>query len=546
MRKYLLFTVFLMITGMMSAQVAPDMYYIQFTDKDNGPYTLLQPEQYLSPKALQRRTHHLISVDSYDIPVTPMYVDSMISLGFNIVSVSKWLNGVVVYTTNTSLLSQLSGISFVQGYRSCGAARPSRKLETELCEGTRGVRATDYGYGYTQIALVNGDYLHNLNFMGQGMLISVIDAGFYGVDTIDAFDNLHSSGRVVFTWDVINRQPAVYDYHSHGTMVLSIMASDVPGVLVGTAPQASYALIRTEEGSTENIAEEYFLARGLEIADSIGSDAVNVSLGYTEFDSPAQNHTWADLDGNTAPSSIAARIAASRGMVVVAAAGNSGDDTWTKIAVPADADSILSAGSVNSSGAYSAFSSIGPSADNRVKPDVVAMGQDAWVYSPSGNIFQGSGTSFASPLLCGLATCLWQASPQLKSWEVLQYIRLSADQYYNPDPYRGYGLPDFADALMKVHNASIPDINGEFFFNPWPNPFSNEFYLKIYSTDSQSIGIRVSDISGRIIVSQEAQINGWEINNIRINTDAGLLPGIYIVQVTTTNKRYTSILSKQQ
>lgn len=546
MKTSLLFSAFLLIAGIMSAQVAPDMYYIQFTDKDNGPYTLSQPEQFLSPKALQRRTHHLIAVDSYDLPVTPMYIDSMRAMGFSIVSLTKWLNGVVVYTTNSSLLTQLSGISFVQGYRSCGDVKPSRKLEVEIQNATRATRATDYGYGQTQIAQVNGDYLHNLNFMGQGMLISVIDAGFNGADTITAFNNLHSSGRIVYTWDVINRQSFVYSYHSHGTMVLSVMASDVPGVLVGTAPQADYALIRTEEGSSENIVEEYFLARGLEIADSIGSDAVNVSLGYTEFDDPVQNHNWADLDGNTAPSSIAARIAASRGMVVVAAAGNSGDDAWTKIAVPADADSILTAGSVSSAGTYSAFSSIGPSADNRVKPDVVAMGQETWVYSPSGTVFQGSGTSFASPLLCGLATCLWQASPQLKSWEVLKYIRLSADQYYSPDQYRGYGLPDFADALMKVNNASIPDINGDFFFEPWPNPFMTEVNLKIYTTDSQNINIRISDITGRVITAQEARINGWEINYICIKTDESILPGIYFLQVTTDTRRYTRILSKQQ
>ena len=536
----------IILSNTLSAQVAPDMYFIHFTDKNNNPYTLQQPEQYLSPRAIQRRADNQIAIDEYDIPVTPIYVDSMIAMGFDVISKTKYLNGVVVYTTNTLLLSQLSGISFVDGYRSCGEVKPSAKLETDLNNVTRNTDVTDYGYGYTQINQVKGDYLHNLDFKGQGMLISVIDAGFSGADTIVAFDNLFAAGRVVYTWDVVNRQQNVYNYHSHGTMVLSVMASDVPGELVGTAPEATYALIRTEEGSTENIVEEYFLASGFELADSLGSDVVNVSLGYSEFDDINQNHTWADLDGVTAPASNAARIAGSRGMIILASAGNSGDDPWAKITFPADADSILTIGSVNYQGLYSTFSSIGPTEDGRVKPDVVAMGQNTSVYSPSGYVFQGSGTSFSSPLLCGLTACLWQATPQLLPYEVMNYIRMSADQFANPDEFRGYGLPDFELAYTMVNNSDEHFANKDFFFSAFPNPFNDELNLRIFSSENKTLEIKLSDMLGRTIKTVKAQVSIGEYNSIKIDTEKNILPGLYIIEINSEGKKFNRIVSKQQ
>jgi len=544
-------TVFLSIIGfffliLCNAQVAPDLYFIKFTDKNNNTFSVSQPDQFLSPKAMQRRAEQQIQVNETDLPVTQMYIDSLQSMGFEIRSTTKWLNGVVVYTTNTMMLSILSGISFVESFVKCGDMVPSKKLDTELKAPLKGTKATDYGYGYPQISQVNGDYLHNLNFKGQGMLIAVIDAGFEGADTINCFDNLHAESRVVYTWDVVTRQPDVYGFHAHGTMVLSVMASDIPGEMVGTAPEAEYALIRTEDGATENIVEEYYLARGLEIADSIGADVVNSSLGYSLFDITSNDHTWADLDGKTAPASYAAEIAASKGMLIVVAAGNSGDDAWTKITVPADADSILSAGSVDINGIHSSFSSQGPSADGRVKPDVVSMGQDTYVYSTSGVLFQGSGTSFASPLLCGLSTCLWQSLPQMNPQEILQYIRMSADQYNSPDALRGYGLPDFADALFLAVNYTVPDIKEEFFYDVYPNPFTDAFYLKLYTTDSQMINISVYDITGRVVLNTNTYVNGWEVNKIKVNTDNTLSSGVYFIQLTTESKRYTAIVTSQK
>ncbi|PKP19142.1 MAG: hypothetical protein CVU05_11995 [Bacteroidetes bacterium HGW-Bacteroidetes-21] len=527
------------------SQLAPQLYFIEFTDKNNGPFSLQQPEQYLSAKAIQRRVSQQIPIDQFDIPVTPMYVDSMRNMGFQVRTVSKWLNGVVVYTDNPALLLQLSGISFVSGYLKNSEIVPSTKLEvTPVVSAKAGTRSTDYGYGQTQIAQVHGDYLHNLNYKGQGMLIAILDAGFNRSDSIDAFDYLFNNNRIVYTYDVINDSDYVFSYHSHGTMVLSVLAANVPGTLVGTAPEADYALIRTEEGSSEYVIEEYYLATGLEHADSIGADVVNISLGYSTFDDPAQDHIWADLDGNTCTASIVARKAAAKGMALVVSAGNSGNDSWTKIGVPADADSILTAGSVNSSGGYSSFSSIGPSADGRVKPDVVAMGEMTWVYSTAGDVFQGNGTSFASPLLAGLVACFWQSTPELKPQELLQFVRMSADQFNTPDEFRGYGLPDFAQALFLANNLQIEDPYSDHFIEAYPNPFKDQFTFKIYTTDSQYIHINLTDISGRNVYRELTYISGWTQNTIQVTLPGDVGNGIYFLDISGDTKLYRNILVK--
>ena len=259
--------------------------------------------------------------------------------------------------------------------------------------------------------MLKGDILHNRDLKGKGKLIAILDAGFSRVDEMIAFEELFAENRILGTKDFVQRNNNVFDEHTHGMMVLSTMGAENKGQIIGTSPEASFWLLRTEDVDSENLIEEYNWLCAAEFADSVGADIINSSLGYTTFDDAGQNHTYTDMDGRTAPVSIAATIAAQKGMIVVNSAGNSGSGSWHFIGAPADADSILSVGAVDENADFAWFSSYGPSFDGRVKPTVVAQGRNTIVATSNNGTLTGNGTSFSSPIVAGLSACLWEAHP---------------------------------------------------------------------------------------------------------------------------------------
>lgn len=449
-RFFLLATAMLCLATQGRAADAPTaIYRLYLTDK-NGTASISKPEKFLSPKALQRRARQGIAVDSTDLPVSPKYLKRISKLA-PVVGTSRWLNTVVVSVSDTTVVPQLAALKFVSSVRRIWA-RP--ETEEPLRErkpfqrtfASKDSVASPYGVAYRQIHVMGGDSLHAEGFRGRGMTIAVIDGGFCNADSIPALQQIDILGTHDF---LCQPRPDIYQDTSHGTGVLSCMGLNVPHVFVGTAPEASYWLLRSEDGRTEQEVEEDYWVMAAEFADSVGTDVINTSLGYNYFDDKTTSHTYRELDGHTAHISRAASLLASKGVVLVCSAGNSGDDPWKKITPPADADDVLTVGALRRDLSNANFSSVGPSQDGRVKPDIMAIGNPSYLMYGEGEIIRANGTSFSSPIACGMVACLWQALPHLTARELIDVVRQASDRHDAPDNIYGYGLPNFWRAYVN-------------------------------------------------------------------------------------------------
>ena len=397
---------------------------------------------------------------------------------------------------------------------------------------------TSYNYGTTstQVTMLNADFLHQEGYTGTGMLIAVIDAGFPNVDELLAFQKLRDDDQILGGYDFVNRSTNFYTGNNHGTNVLSDIAGYIEGVFVGTAPDASFYLFISEDVANEVPLEESLWVEAAERADSLGVDVINTSLGYTTFDNANYNHSYADMDGETTFISRGAEIGASRGMMLVNAAGNSGSSSWKYMGAPADAAGVFTVGAVDAQEDIASFSSFGPTADNRIKPDVLAHGENVFVIDHLTGVPKPSnGTSFSSPVMSGVVACFWQAFPNLTSAEVRQRIRASADRYNNPDEQYGYGVPDFKSAYETVLS-----IDKENFMNTttiFPNPVNNVFTIKTNDNNSTGLSIKIYNLFGSK-VSEKVNLKS---NTIEVS---GLNAGIYILKVINGASQKTFKLVK--
>ncbi|MCD4746394.1 MAG: S8 family serine peptidase [Bacteroidales bacterium] len=554
MKKSIILIALFLITNGIFSQVAPNKYWVQFTDKDNSPYSLTEPLEYLSQKAIDRRNAQEISIVENDLPVNPLYIDSVASTGVTILNPSKWFNSVTIYTTDPNALNIINSFSFVKSVVKCGysdnnsdiSTKPFFKnefysaiVEESIFKSTYSGKSYDYGYGYNQIHMIKGEVLHDQGYSGEGMTIAVLDAGFLNANNLPVFDSLWSNGQILGTRDFVEAEGNVFNSHSHGTMVLSTMGSNLSGQLVGTAPKANFWLLRSEDGGSEFLIEELNWVSAAEFADSVGADIINSSLGYTVFDDPQQNHTYQDMDGNTAPVTIGADIAASKGIIVVNSAGNSGSSSWLYIGAPADGDSVFSIGAVDDNGNYASFSSIGPTYDGRQKPNVVAQGQGTSYCDPSGQIFQGNGTSFSSPIIAGATACLWQANPDLNNVEIMQAIEISSSLFNNPNYQLGYGIPNYEIAnLTIIENAS----KSADMVCVYPNPFNNFLNILYYSNNSNPLTLEIYDVSGKKVYFKN---NIFSKNNFITIGDIGYLEkGLYMLKLSFNNQILTKKILK--
>lgn len=428
------------------------LYRLVLSDKNGTPYSITSPEEYLSKRAIERRRRQGLPIDSTDLPITPQYVNAIRSEGVSVVGTSKWNNTVLVRTDvqdDTLKLRQLPFVRrIVEVYSSPDSIKTGTRFDIEKPFPTSDSTATDdYGASSAQIKAMNGQALLGNDHRGQGKLIAIFDGGFMNVDRISCFRKV----KIVETRNF--GVPYSGDFFSdldHGTCVLSLMAVHEPRVYMGTAPDAAYVLLKTEVGQSESLSEEDFWAMAAEYADSLGVDVVNSSLGYHDFDDTRTNYHYDNLDGRTALISRTAFMFAAKGMILVNSAGNDGAKTWKKIGVPADADNILAVGALQPNGQNAVFSSVGPTADGRVKPDVMAPGNPDVVVNGYGLIDKGSGTSFASPLVCGLVASLWSAFPDKTAEEIMNAVRRSANSYDKPNNIFGYGTPDFGRAMQLL------------------------------------------------------------------------------------------------
>jgi len=457
LRTFLLF----LVSGFSSWAQTRDTYWVAFTHKPAGAYSLLQPQAYLGPRSIARRVRQGISIDSSDLPVHAPFLDSLRSAGAQVKHSSKWLNGATIRIPNNDslVLQRIYNLPFVRqtlpNGRKAGqdGQYPSHKLAVHpvpLPISSVGRTSSGYGASSAQIRLHKGDFLHDLGYRGQGLRIAVFDAGFVAMPQIRAFDSLYARNGVLDAFDFVDMDSMVYELDGHGTYVMGCMAANLPGELMGTAPKAEYMLYRTENnvGGSENPIEEDNWVVAAERADSLGADVFNSSLIYTTFDVPGWNHSWADMDGNTTRMTRASDLAASKGILVVNSAGNYGGGPWFKIGAAADGDSVLAVGATDTLGVRIGFSSMGPTADGRIKPNVMAVGAGAATCAiPGPGVALVSGTSFAGPIMAGLATCLWQALPNRQAYQILDLLERCSNRSTNPDTLNGYGVPNLQRAL---------------------------------------------------------------------------------------------------
>ncbi len=527
-----------------SQKLAEGKYWVNLADKTGNGYSLSTPEEFLSQRSLQRRVKQNIDLTHEDLPVSRLYIDSLQTLGVTIHGTSKWFNAVIIESFDTLLLDTLDHFSFIAGFDYKTYSKKSVKgsfKQGKTIENDPGIQSPGYDYGLSlpQIEFLKGNSLHELGYKGDGMQIAVIDGGFFSADTIAAFDSLWNDNRVLSIRDFSNSGTDFFNTASHGMSVLSTMAANLPGEIIGTAPKASYYLLKSEIVQSETRLEEALWILAAEYADSAGADIITSSLGYSEFDDTTQNYSYEDMDGKTTLVTRGAEKAFSKGMVVVSSAGNSGNKKWKYITSPADGTNILAIGAADTTGRLAAFSSRGPSYDGRVKPDIIAVGYKTEVVNSSGKVSQGYGTSFSGPQVAGLVACLWEAAPEKTNQEIIQAVRRSSDHYFHPDNDVGYGIPDFMTALylLKMKTPDIP--SGKLSVIPNPNP--GIFDIRTESIQEGKLNISIYSQLGKKIYSGVKEFNA---GFTRINELEGKMAGIYFIVAESEGKKYLASVVK--
>ncbi len=496
-------------------------YIVFFKDKSNSPYSIDQPEAFLSAKSISRRQKQNIKTIALDLPVNPAYVNQVKSTGARTFFTSRWMNCVLVEMGADSIgrLQSLSVVSSVE-LVAPGAKLLGGRIKKSLTnKGTAGSYAS-----MAQLQQLGIDEMQSQGFHGENIFIAVLDGGFVGVNSAAPFQHLFQDGQVKGTFDFVGNTGNVYQYHWHGTEVLSIIAADIPGAFTGGAAAASFYLFVTEDVSSEYRIEEYNWLFAAEKADSAGVDIISTSLGYNTFYDSSMDYSYANLDGKTAIITRAANEAILRGMIVVCSAGNEGDKSWHYITTPSDAIGILSVGAVDINGFRAPFSSVGPSADNRIKPEVVALGSGNTVIDPGGFVTSNNGTSFSSPLIASLAAGVWQAYPQLSAQKIRDAIIQSGNQAGTPDNLKGYGLPNFT-AIKNI--VETKDIDVDITVNP--NPASETIVTVTFKKPTNELfTVIIFDCMGQNL-SQSTLMVSWQDNPFQLSL-YGIAPGMYYIQ----------------
>ncbi|AHM58842.1 peptidase S8 and S53 subtilisin kexin sedolisin [Flammeovirgaceae bacterium 311] len=513
MKKLLFLFLFLSHAGW-SQEI--NRYMVFFTDKDGSSYSITKPEEFLTSRAISRRISQNIALTQLDLPVSVQYVQQVQEFGIPVYFRSRWMNAVLVEDSpdKVKLLSSLPFVERIE-YVAPGKRLGARRYSTHQKEDEP----------ITQHELLGVTEMHAHGFTGKGKMIAVLDDGFRGVNTGHRFDHLYRNNQLPHSRDFVGNNPDVYQYDDHGTKALSTIAVVDSGTFIGVAPDATFLLAVTEDVSSEYIIEEYNWLFAAEWADSLGADIISSSLGYYTFNDPAMNHRYSDLDGKTTVAARAANWATQRGMLVVVSAGNSRGSSWGKISTPADADQILSVGAVNNGGEITYFSSPGPTADGRIKPDVVAMGLGTTVVNAAGNYQRSNGTSFSGPQIAGLAAGVWQAFPYLTNLQLREAIIKSANLFATPDNDYGYGLPHFSTILELSSSLEAEEI---FIF---PNPvhqFQHVLQINRKFPSLKPVQINILDVTGRLVSQQQLRAvksGTWEADVYNLPT------GMYHLQV---------------
>ncbi|WP_179319430.1 S8 family serine peptidase [Winogradskyella helgolandensis] len=528
-----IFTIILLI--FITNSFAQEDAWIYLTDKPNASALVENPISILTQKAIDRKQNHNISIDERDVPVNETYISDLKSqTGIAVLAKSKWFNAVHVRGTEDDI-NALGNLIFVESIDFANKSLNTLSRSSLIVNKTHTEDETiafTYGDTQNQVEMINVDNLHLADFTGEGITIAVMDSGFPGVSTMGAFQRLRDNGDLLDGYDFVDRTSDVYDYtgSNHGTQVLSTMAGFIQDDYVGTAPDASYYVFRTEDAGSENPVEESYWVEAAERADSLGVDMINTSLGYQTFDNSNYDYTPTDMNGETTFISKGASIAAEKGILVVVSAGNSGATDWQTVGSPADSPNVLSIGGVDADGDYVSFSSRGSDAQvGYQKPDVVARAGLAYVINEYNSIVQNNGTSFSGPILCGGIASLWQAIPNASPSEVMDYVRQSASQFNTPDDFLGYGIPDLdlvRTTVLSLNEEQLKD------FKLYPNPVTTNLNIEMPSNVNQ-LEVSIYNQLGQEVLNQMITENSKSI------TVSGLVSGLYVIKLSTKNSSKT-------
>lgn len=526
--------VFLLIFFSCIASAQEEHAWIYFKDKSNVEAALARPSTILSLEAIERKALHNTPIDERDVPVNEAYISALKQQpGIAVKAKSKWLNCAHVIGELQNIRNLMS-LEFVDKIEFANRNIENRELTNLKKTRAKLETRADFRYGFTrnQTEMLNTNYLHENNYTGKNIIIAVLDAGFPNISNLSAFSRSLAEGKILGGYDFPGRSENYENpgLSNHGTLVLSTMAGFIEDQFVGTAPDASYYLFRTEVAASETPVEESYWVEAAERADSLGVDLINSSLSYALFDNPAYSYSIEDMDGKTTFVSRGANIATEKGMLVVVSAGNSGDsDVFPKIGAPADAR-VLTAGAVDENANFVDFSSVGPSADGRIKPDVMAQGLDIVAADEKNNLVRTSGTSFSAPIIAGSVASFWQINLSWTNLQVMQMVREASSRYNNPDFKFGYGIPDFELALNKLQKEE-----GSMEISISPNPVQN--ILKIRNTTTQSYNLKLFDTLGQMLLEKEDVHDEIDLS--------GFPRGIYIAMFEQNNFRKSFLIIKK-
>jgi serine protease AprX len=532
-RKYLI-TALMMICFSLGGEILHGQsvtynyfYRVYFRDKGNLEPAGFSPANLLSQRAIDRRLKAGIEVPVMsDLPVYSDYLNQVISKGFVLHCTSRWMNTGLYKTQDLKDINSILSLPFVKDVKlvkkPVGKSSYSDKLD--ISQTSADIPPYD-----RPLTMVNGLSMHNSGFDGKGVLIAILDGGFDKADRISSLTGLRARKGIKGTRDFILKNTQVYGYHNHGTAVLSILAGKLDGQIEGSAPGADYWLLRTEDVSTEFPVEEDYWAAGAEFADSIGADIISSSLGYCTFDDPAMSYKFPDLDGETAFVTRAADFAASKGILVVNSAGNERNKPWVRIIAPSDGDSVVASAAVDGYKSISSFSSAGPSADGRVKPDISTQGVSVPIQVLETSVARGNGTSFSCPVLSGLCACILQAVPQATFTDIIDALKRSGDRYNYPDSLYGYGVPDIVNAVGFLQDRLVGKPETETIFGP--NPFTSDILITFKKAPG-TLRLIISTSSGQVFVNRTYR--EYISRSLIISDMQNMQQGVYFISLITS------------
>lgn len=513
-----------------SLQAQDDRYMVFFKDKQGTAFDISNPSAFLSARAIERRLRQKLQVVEQDLPVSTTYVNGVKATGATVIHSTRWMNGVLVACDDDerAALESLPYVSHIEYVAPGGKPMPSGRRKV-------GARTTDVKESQVtanQLSLVGINDMHAAGYTGEGIHIAVMDAGFPGVNTAGAFSHIFEDNRLIDAYDFVHDDPDAFVLSNHGTNVLSVIAGYLPDAYTGSAYGASFHLYITEDVSGEYRIEEYNWLFAAERADSAGADIISTSLGYNTFDDPSMNYDKSQLDGKTTVIARAAKLAAERGITIVSSAGNEGNNAWETITTPADSEYVLAVAATNAHGVRSSISSIGPSADGRIKPDVGAMGVGVSVVNPSGNLGMASGTSLAAPIVTGLLAGIWQKYPHLSNLQLLDAVRSTASQAENPDHLLGYGIPNFraVSNLLDWQPQEKPMVVA-------PNPVTDTLVIRPDEPEEEKAIVEILSLQGQVLSSQESTFD-WIARGFQADCSK-LAAGMYLLRVRTGQEVYS-------